>query len=120
MVSSKHHSTNNHEIISNDESRLCYIRLMSLTRKFHSVNSKKVFLQDCLRTDSIPKSFEISNLPQNHSSRFVAKRSHTKKQTSKQLIKIVVNQERTTEKHILFKTEKLKDELFLLNPEESW
>ena len=92
---------------------------MSLTRKFHSVNSKKVFLQDCLRTDSIPKSFEISNLPQNHSSRFVAKRSHTKKQTSKQLIKIAVNQEMKSEKEILSKTEKLRDELFLLNPEES-
>ena len=93
---------------------------MSLTRKFHSVNSNRVFLQECLRTDLIPRSFEISNLPQNHSSRFVAKWSQTKKQTSKQLIKIVVNQERTTEKHILFKTEKLRDELFLLNPEESW
>jgi len=93
---------------------------MSLTRKFHSVNSNRVFLQECLRTDLIPRSFEISNLPQNHSSRFVAKWSHTKKQTSKQLIKIVINQERTTEKHILFKTEKLRDELFLLNPEESW
>ena len=93
---------------------------MSLTRMFHSVNSNRVFLQEFLRTDLIPRSFDISNLPQNHSSRFVAKWSHTKKQTSKQLIKIVVNQERTTEKHILFKTEKLKDELFLLNPEESW
>ena len=46
---------------------------MSLTRKFHSVNSNKVFLQECLRTDSIPNNFEISNLLQNHSSRFVAK-----------------------------------------------
>ena len=80
---------------------------MSLTRKFHSVNSNKVFLQECLRTDSIPNNFEISNLPQNHSSRFVAKWSHTKKQTLKQLIKIVINQEMTSEKEILSKTEKL-------------
>ena len=55
---------------------------MSLTRKFHSVNSNRVFLQECLRTDLIPRSFEISNLPQNHFSRFFAKWSHTKKQTS--------------------------------------
>ena len=80
---------------------------MSLTRKFHSVNSNKVFLQECLRTDSIPNNFEISNLLQNHSSRFVAKWSHTKKQTLKQLIKIVINQERTTENHILFKNRKI-------------
>ena len=79
-----------------------------------------MFLQECLRTDLIARSFEISNSPQNHSSRFFAKWFHTKKQTSKQLINIVVNQEMATE--YSFKNRKIKNEyeLFLLNPEESW
>ena len=105
-------------VLKDDDVRKTYNKTLDLGKLYQKKYVNIGFLKSCIENDVVPKSFRISNQPQNQSQQFYRRWTSAAKQASLAWIRMTISEEEKSAKEIYEKYQKSLRLLGSMIPEE--